>query len=407
LVIEGCASPRVANLSEPCIILVAATETPTRLHLGRARRPLHRDKPLKPRVFDPTTSLDHVRLEAQKLAFAPLVFQSSRALRDLGALDIARDAGTHGITAQLFATHATVSLYAANVLLEAGLAAGLLGYEERAEGRTFIITKLGAYWNRDPMTRVNAEFSHHVCYRGAFRLEDALRGGIPAGLPTLGAHATVYEGLAALDSDIREAWLGFDHFYSDGIFDACLAEIPEGVGHLVDIGANTGKFSRLFAERRTNARVTLVDLPGQIALAKANVETSPARERLSFHPDDMLSSDRPLPTADAYWMSQFLDCFSEDQIVAILRRVRDVMTPDARVYIVETFWDRQKYEAARYCVIATSLYFACIANGDSRMYHSEDFRALVERAGLSIERECHDKGMSHSFLCCRRVPLPC
>lgn len=257
------------------------------------------------------------------------------------------------------------------------------------------------------MTRVNAEFSHHVCYRGAFYLEDALRNGIPAGLSILGDYATVYEGLAGLDSNIREAWLGFDHFYSDGIFDTCLAEIPEDVHHLVDIGANTGRFSRLFTERRSNTRVTLVDLPGQIALAKANVGTSPACDRLTFHPDDMLNCNRPLPIADAYWMCQFLDCFSEDQIVAILGRVRDVMTPNARVYIVETFWDRQKHEAARYCVIATSLYFACVANGNSRMYHSQDFKALIERAGFSIERECHDKGPYHSFLCCRRASLPC
>jgi len=41
------------------------------------------------------------------------------------------------------------------------------------------------------------------------------------------------------------------------------------------------------------------------------------------------------------------------------------------VFILETSWDQREHELARFCVIGTSLYFACIANGNSRMYHSK------------------------------------
>ena len=37
---------------------------------------------------------------------------------------------------------------------------------------------------------------------------------------------------------------------------------------------------------------------------------------------------------DAVWMSQFLDCFSEEQIVSILRRAAKVMDSGSRLYIM-------------------------------------------------------------------------
>ena len=64
-------------------------------------------------------------------------------------------------------------------------------------------------------------------------------------------------------------------------------------------------------------------------------------------------------------------------------------------------WGRTFLQSIVSPVIATSLYFACIANGNSRMFHSADFRALVQKAGLVIEHESHDKGTAHSLLRCR------
>lgn len=72
-------------------------------------------------------------------------------------------------------------------------------------------------------------------------------------------------------------------------------------------------------------------------------------------------------------MSQFLDCFSPDQIVTMLGNVAQVMKPGARLCIMELFWDAQKFEAASFSLNATSLYFTCMANGNSRFYSAEKF----------------------------------
>ena len=49
----------------------------------------------------------------------------------------------------------------------------------------------------------------------------------------------------------------------------------------------------------------------------------------------------------------------------------------------------------------TSLYFAAIANGNSKMYHTEDMQACIEEAGLAVECIHDGLGHGHSILVCR------
>lgn len=342
------------------------------------------------------------RFAAQRLAFAPLMFQACRALRDVGILERLSAARGRGLTATQAVERCGVSRYAAELLLEAGLASGLCTYQEEQPEPKFFITAMGAYWLRDPLTRVNAEFNHHVCFRGAFKLREALLEGRPAGLPSIDATgaATVYEALRSLPEEVKQAWFEFDHHYSDGVFELCLERVLEGgVRSAVDVGANTGRFARLLLEKSA-AHVTLVDLEGQLAVAGANLKDFSGRFALA--PRNLLNPEAALPAgADVYWLSQFLDCFSEQEIRSILLRVRAAMRPDSRAFILETYWDQQQHEAARYCVIGTSLYFACIANGNSRMYHSQVMKRLMREAGLQLVAEVPHLGLSHTLLECR------
>ena len=101
-------------------------------------------------------------------------------------------------------------------------------------------------------------------------------------------------------------------------------------------------------------------------------------------------------------MSQFLDCFSEDEIISILSRARMVMGENTRLFIMETLWDRQRFEPAAFCLTMTSLYFTAIANGNSKMYHSEDLELFIRKAGLKIERIYDGLGQGHSIIVVRK-----
>jgi hypothetical protein len=78
------------------------------------------------------------------------------------------------------------------------------------------------------------------------------------------------------------------------------------------------------------------------------------------------------------------------------------MRPGSTLYILDTFWDRQEHEVASFCLQAISLYFTCLANGNSRMYKFSEIAALVEAAGLKIESVSGTLGICSSLLACRR-----
>ncbi len=334
---------------------------------------------------------------AQAIAFGPLMFQAARVLRNSGILALL---GEHpdGHEDVEVAKLTSMSVYSARILLEAGLVAGMLELED---GR-YRITVVGRMIQRDRMTRINMDFVHDVCYRAGFHLEEALREGKPAGLKEFGDWATVYEGLSECSDQMRKSWFAFDHYYSDISFRRALPEVFRHEPRtLLDVGGNTGRWSLQCCKYDPNVRVTIMDLPGQLNDARAALEEAGVLDRVGFHAGNLLDPNVSMPTGfDAVWMSQFLDCFSEEQILTILQRSAKALAPGGRLHILETYWDRQPNETARYCVVGTSLYFATVANGNSKMYHSDRLVELLGRAGFRIVHDVDNLGPGHTLLTC-------
>jgi SAM-dependent methyltransferase len=354
---------------------------------------------MKPVMFDkdPLSALEAISA-AQWLAFAPLAFQAVTVMRDRGVLAALGDA-PDGRSIDEAAAATGLSAYAVRVLLEAGLGLRIVW---RRDGR-FCLGKLGRILLEDEMTRVNFNFSRDVCYRAAAHLDASLKEGRPAGLHELGPWTTLYEGLSALPEPARSSWHAFDHFYSDLAFQSVCERLErDPPSRLLDIGCNTGRWAELCLSRLPSIEVGLADLPLQLDRARSRLSSKAHQHRVRFHPVNILDPAAELPTGyDFIWLSQFLDCFSENQIVEILGRVRATMAPEARLWILELFWDRQRFEAAAVSLQLTSLYFACVANGNSQMYDSAVFIGLVERAGFRICDVTDDVGEFHTLLECR------
>ena len=336
--------------------------------------------------------------QAEFIAWGPIIFQISRLMVKWGVLDELRDS-TDGLTLVELQQKTNLSEYALKILLEASLSAGTVLIDK--ETNKFTISKTGWFLLNDPATRVNIDFNHDVNYRGMFYLDEALKEGKPAGLKTLGDWSTIYEGLSKLAPQVQKSWFGFDHFYSDHSFDTAL-EIVFGKKpkHLMDVGGNTGRFALRCVGYDKDVNVTIVDLPGQIGMMKKNIEGKEGSERIGGYPTNILDERNQLPTGDwdAIWMSQFLDCFSEEEIYSILARAAKVMSKDTTLYIMETFWDRQKYEPASLCLTMTSVYFTVMANGNSKMYHSDDMVRQINRAGLKVVAIHDGIGQGHTIL---------
>jgi len=346
--------------------------------------------------------------EAQKIAYAPVIFQAVRSLRDLGILKLLEQSGREGMSAADIGKSLGISQYGVETLLESGSSCNVVEYDRDAstayKDRVYYLSKTGYFLLNDPMTRINMDFNHHVCYHGLAKLDEAVVDGKPRGLAALdGDRNTFYEALPHLPDAARNSWYSFDHFYSDISYPLILPIVlGNRPGSIVDVGTNTGKFAIFMAHNDPDIRIFMIDLPDQLAIARQNAADAGVEDRIDAVAMDLLDSANPLPSGlDVYWMSQFLSCFGQDEIISILKRARRAMHADSRLFIMETCWDRQQHEASAFSLINTSPYFTCIANGNSKMYHSEELQYCIAAAGLELVHITDGLGICHSLFECR------
>lgn len=342
----------------------------------------------------------NAKYEAQKIAFGPIAFQAVRVMRNLGILQMVENSRKAGVLVDDIVSELKLSRYGVQVLLDAGISCNVVYQKDDR----FYLTKTGYFILNDPLTEANIDFVHDVNYLGFYELEESIKNGKPEGLKVFGSWKTVYEALASLPPKVQESWFKFDHYYSDLVFPLVMPLIfADKPKRLLDIGGNTGKFSMKAAQYDSDVHITILDLPGQLEVAYKNIAEAGLSERIDGFPIDLLNPQNAYPTeVDAIWMSQFLDCFSEAEIAHLLSRAFTALTHGGILYINETYWDRQKYVASTYSLNMTSLYFTAIANGNSRMYHSDDMIRLVTKAGFEIAEVIDGLGVSHTLLKCRK-----
>jgi hypothetical protein len=343
-------------------------------------------------------------LEAQRLAheisFGPIVFQVSRLMIKFGILQMLIDS-EKGLTLDEITEKTKLSKYACQCLLESSLTIGTVLYQNDK----FTCSKAGWFLLNDPLVKVDMDFNHDVNYLGLFHLEEALLNGKPEGLKVFGNWSTIYEGLSQLPEKVQDSWFGFDHYYSDQSFDEALQIVFENQPeNLLDVGGNTGRWALRCVDYNADVQVTIMDLPQQIGLMKQHTAGKNGAERIHGYGCNLLDKTVPFPAGfSAIWLSQFLDCFSEDEVTSILTRAAASMNADTKLYIMETFWDRQRFETAAYALTQISLYFTALANGNSKMYHSEDMIRCIEAAGLTVEEIKDGIGKGHSIVVCKKI----
>jgi len=339
--------------------------------------------------------------EAQRIAFAPFVFQTTITLKRMGVLNyIFENSKQGGTTLDTISKALSISQYGLGVLLEFAESSDVVVKNKSGE---YELTKTGYFLTYNNMTEVNMNFTQDVCYQGLFHLQEAIEEKKPAGLKELGSWPTIYEGLSKLTPDVQKSWFDFDHFYSDGVFDEALNVVFEhSPKQLFDIGGNTGKFAIQCCNHDPEVEVTIFDLPGQLAKALDSAKNKGLENRISGQPIDWLSENPQIPErADTIWMSQFLDCFSKQEILKILSACVATMDEKTELLIMETYTDRQKFDNARFTLEATSLYFTVMANGNSKMYKATEFINLIDQAGLEIKSDI-GVGEFHTLFVCKK-----
>jgi ubiquinone/menaquinone biosynthesis C-methylase UbiE len=340
------------------------------------------------------TESDYI-IEAQRIAFAPFEFQATKTLIETGLLNFLYTNKWRNI--KQITKHINLTKYGVTVLIEAGIAVKLI-LERNNE---YSLSKLGIFFVSDKMTTLNFQFTDYVCYKGLEHLGESIRNGKPSGLKVFGKWATIYEALADLPNDTRRSWLNFDHFYSDQAFPEVLPIVFEcNPKNILDVGGNTGKWTIECLRYSDTVKIVIADHEGQLKDAKSNLCKENLLDRADFYPTDLLKGGGLPKDFDIIWMSQFLCCFSEEEIQRILNMAKDSLGESSRLFILDTFLDKQNHPAAEYILRMTSLYFTCFANGNSKVYHSNTVKNCIKKAGLTIKKETNYIGLGHTLLEC-------
>ncbi len=346
-----------------------------------------------------TKTAREAQYEAQKIAFAPIIFQVAKSMRDLGILDTIYDNDKTGLTINEIAKEVKLTTYGVQTLIETSLSADIV----KVVNDKYFITKTGYFLLKDEMTKINMNYNHYVNYQGLYYLDEAVKNTKAEGLKVFGNWDTIYPALSSLPPKAQKSWFEFDHYYSDSAFDEAIEILlknnPESI---LDIGGNTGKFAIRLATKNKNINITIADLPQQIKLAKQSIKKANVQTQVNFIPINVLDDTKELPSGyDIIWMSQFLDCFKEEDIVNLLKRIKNSMNTNSRIYIMEPLWDKQRVETGAYCIINTSPYFTAMANGYSKMFNSTDMINYINKAGLEVVEEIDNVGICQSILICK------
>lgn len=347
---------------------------------------------------DTKTALE-AQYEAQKIAFAPIIFQVARSMRDLGILETLYKHDKTGLTLNEISQNTKLSTYGIKTLLETSLSADIVKYSENK----YYITKTGYFLLNDKMTRINMDYNHDVNYQGLYYLDDAIKNETASGLKVFGNWDTIYPALSSLPKKAQDSWFAFDHYYSDTAFkEAIQILLKNNPRKILDIGGNTGKFSIQLAKENPHVHITILDLPQQIELAQANIQNEKLETQINFIGQDVLDAKQKIPSGyDIIWMSQFLDCFKEKDIVTLLKRIKQSMSENTLVYIMEPLWDKQRFETSAYCIINTSPYFTAMANGYSKMFNATDMLNYIHQSGLEVVEEIDNVGICQSIIICK------
>jgi len=339
-------------------------------------------------------------LEAQKIAFGPIIFQCARLLRDWGIFELLQTT-KEALSVSTIARECNLNEYTVKILCESGYSMGALTFTNEK----YSLTKIGYFLQNDEMTRANMNYNHDVNYLGLFYLDESLQNEKPIGLQKIfdTDEPTIYPLLTKLPSKAKKSWFGFDHFYSDAAFTSLLDIMKKKkIKTMLDVGGNTGKWSIAIASASPNTTVTILDHQAQIDEAFKCAEAANVKGQVHGQAIDLLDHTQIFPSnVDAVWMSQFLDCFGENDIINLLRRAKNALNQDGKVYIVEPFWDRQSHEIGAYCLINTSPYFTALANGKSKMYRAKEFEVFIQQAGLEIEEQIDGFGFGHTLMICK------
>lgn len=313
-----------------------------------------------------------VRREGEAMFDLVAGFCHSQILQALVTLNIPAQLMEHDATAQALAHRAAMPPDRMVVLLNGGVAIGLL---TRGRDGAYGLTPRGAALTAVP--GLADMIRHHaVLYRDLADPVAFFRGETETELA--GFWPYVFGAGAAQDPETAAT---YSRLMADSqvlVAEDTLAALSfAGTRRLMDVGGGTGAFLAAVAAAVPGVDLTLFDLPAVAPAAKERFDSLGLSDRLTIVPGSF--RDDPLPRgADAISLIRVLYDHSDDTVAALLGQVHAALPSGGRLIISEPMTGDSRPERAG------DAYFAlyCMAMRTGRARSATQIGALVRQAGF-------------------------
>jgi 2-polyprenyl-3-methyl-5-hydroxy-6-metoxy-1,4-benzoquinol methylase len=150
---------------------------------------------------------------------------------------------------------------------------------------------------------------------------------------------------------------------------------------LLDVAGGHGWFSAELCRRHPALHATVIDLPGSARVGREIIARAGMSERVEHREGDMFEADLGGPY-DGALVFDIVHHLSGEQIVTLLRRVREALRPGGSVAILDMF--RSDARRQRPSAAALGLLFHLTSGAD--LHSPADFAGYLAEAGFGAPR---------------------
>jgi 2-polyprenyl-3-methyl-5-hydroxy-6-metoxy-1,4-benzoquinol methylase len=152
----------------------------------------------------------------------------------------------------------------------------------------------------------------------------------------------------------------------------------EGAQTLLDVGSGPGTLSRTLAERSGRLKVTLLDLPDVLKVAREICTRSPAAPRLDFYPANYRTDSLPGPF-DAVVYAGALHQETPASAERLVQRLFETLRPGGHVYIVDLMLDDSRTAPTFSALFQITM---MLIQPAARVFSRAEIVDVLERAGF-------------------------
>jgi len=314
-----------------------------------------------------------VRREGEAMFDLVAGFCHSQILQALVAFEVPQQLMAGPVPLEPLARRARVPVERMSVLLNGGVALGLLKHKRRG----FALTRRGAALAGVP--GLTDMIRHHdVLYRDLSDPVAFFRGEVETELADFWPY--VFGAGAAEDPAAAQRYSDLMADSQRMVAEDTLASVSfAGARRIMDVGGGTGAFLAAVADAVPDVDLTLFDLPAVVPGARARFAQMP--ERLTVVPGSF--RDDPLPEgADIITLVRVLYDHADETVLALLRSVYDALPVGGRVLVSEPMTGGTKPERAG------DAYFAlyCMAMRTGRARSQIEIADLLTHSGFGEVR---------------------